>query len=72
MVRSALERHREALLERAVRLQTEREERRAERKAREQAELNATGRVVRDNGGPIAEMVRELRKGERKGWSKWW
>ena len=74
MVKSALEKHREALLARAVRLQEEREERRAERKARELAELNATGRIVKDDGGPIAGMVRELRKGKgkaKKGWFIW-
>jgi len=69
--RSAFERHREALLARAIGLQDEREQRIKDRKARELAELRNSP-IIKDES-PLAEMVREARKDDaKKGWFKWW
>ena len=74
VMKSALQQHREALVLRAQRLQAEREERKHLRKEREAAEQRATGMIVKDNGGPVAEALANLTTGdrERKGRLKFW
>lgn len=69
---SAWEKHNEALIERALRIRTMKEQRKAERLAREKAELAATGQIVRDVS-PVAAAIAKLSETKDKGnWFKWW
>ena len=71
-MKSALEKHREALVLRAQRLQDEREERRRARSERELAELRATGMIVPRYDGQVAEALEKLGEDKGRNWLRFW